>query len=845
MILNRFIPLILLLGVLTVSAQDTIKTPPDTILNQRQTDTLSTLDDDTSLTGETVERVDTVAYDADKIQYDLQEDLLLLTGNCVVSYQNMRLYADTIHYLMDENLLLASGVPQLIEGTDTIVGETMVYNLVTRRGKVQYATARSGRGAYTGVQIAKGDSSTFYIDQGDYTTCALIDTPHYFFYSRNIKVTPGDKAISRPIILNIGDAPVAALPYYILPLERGRQSGFLRPRWGGNVNRGGYLDNVGYYWAINDYMDFSIWGKVQEFEDFILQARGQYNLKYWLSGHISGRYAQTSGLDLENTQWSLNYRHDQNLVPDASLRLSGSGNLVSDERFYTRFSEDSSEILNQKINANLSLAKRFSGINASGNISWNRDHNLSTQIIEEELPLVSFSLPNRPLIPQSPSALPDQEPAWYNKIYYSYNARGVQKRRLYQGDSLDINDVAHQGITQSISLSSPQTIFRWFTVSPSFSAELTGFDAYIDTAATPRIRTRFPTTAIPESEVSDTAIPPDSSYFLDRGDSLELFYVYRDTVIDTLLLDTISDPSWVPPSYRAGISLSTRLYGIFPVKIFNFAGMRHTLSPTIRYNFIPERKLDRLYPTFLSWARSRNREQSISFSIDNIFEGKFLRPEEEGKEKKEQVVNLLSGGIGASYNFEADDGERAWSDISVSARTSYNIFNVSFGASLRPYDQSNNLVYRPNLMSYNITIRPNNLSASGKLWGGDFFVLEGLHPEDNPLYADAGEQRWNVSFNPQFRYSKSRISLDDDFVTDRSYSLNASAGIDFTRKWSASWNGYYNFETNRLEGHSLNFDCDLECWQLDFNWRPSGYNPGFAFTISLKEHPDIKWERRD
>ncbi len=827
--------LLLLAGVCAImaTAQDTTETQTDTVLNQQLTDTAAT------------QATDTIAYDADKIEYDIQERILLLTGNCVVTYQDMRLYADTIHYLLDEDLLLASGVPQLIEGTDTVTGETMVYNLITKRGKVKYATARSGGGGYTGIQIAKGDSSTYYIEQGDYTSCALIDTPHYFFYSKNIKVTPGDKAISRPIILNIGDAPVMALPYYVLPLERGRQSGFLRPRWGGNVNQGGYLDNVGYYWVINDYMDATLSGKVQEFQDWIIQTQGRYALKYWLSGNISARYAQSRDLLRESNRWSLDYRHDQNLVPDASLRLSGSGNLVSDRSFYTEYSEDTTELLNQKINANLTLSKRFSSINASGSINWNRDHNLRTEIIDENLPTANFSLPNRPLIPQSESAPADEEPAWYNKIYYSYNAQGMHKRRLYKGDSLDLKDISLLGLTQSVNLSAPLTVLRWFTVSPSFSAQLTGFDSYIDTTSTPRVNVRYPTRRVLESEAEDIDEQPVDTILEDRGDSIIVYYQYVDTVFDTLIVDTFPEPSWVPPSYQAGVSMSTRLYGIFPIKIFNFTGMRHTLSPSVSYNYVPERKLDRLYPTFLSWAGSREQSQNVSFSLGNLFEGKIRREAREGKKPEEKTFTILSGNINASYNFEAEDEQRAWSDISVSANTNYSVFNVSFSSSFRPYDEFDNLVYRPNLLNYNISIRPRNLSARGSIWGGDFFVLEGLYPKDSPLYADAGSQKWNINISPSYSFSRSRSSLIDDFETKRQYSLSASMGIDFTRGWSASWNGFYNFNTNRLEGHSLNFDCDLECWQLDFNWRPSGYDPGFAFTVSIKEHPDIKWERRD
>ncbi|MBD3314486.1 MAG: LPS assembly protein LptD, partial [Chitinivibrionales bacterium] len=162
-------------------------------------------------------------------------------------------------------------------------------------------------------------------------------------------------------------------------------------------------------------------------------------------------------------------------------------------------------------------------------------------------------------------------------------------------------------------------------------------------------------------------------------------------------------------------------------------------------------------------------------------------------------------------------------------------------SSFRPYDNRGSLSV-PNLMRYNVSIRPRNLSASGTFWGGDLLVHKGLHPEDDPMYANAGDQKWNVSISPSYSFSQSRTEVDGEFTTERSYNLNMSARLNFSQRWSASWNGYYNFVTGKLEGHSVNFHCDLECWDLRFDWRPSGYNSGFYFVVGIKEQPDIKWE---
>ncbi|MBD3391033.1 MAG: hypothetical protein GF410_03360 [Chitinivibrionales bacterium] len=59
-----------------------------------------------------------------------------------------------------------------------------------------------------------------------------------------------------------------------------------------------------------------------------------------------------------------------------------------------------------------------------------------------------------------------------------------------------------------------------------------------------------------------------------------------------------------------------------------------------------------------------------------------------------------------------------------------------------------------------------------------------------------------------------------------------------------STGGYYNFVTNRFEGMNFAFQCDLECWDMKFDWHPSGWNQGsFWFTVGVKKHPDIKWDR--
>jgi lipopolysaccharide assembly outer membrane protein LptD (OstA) len=790
--------------------------------------------------------LDTVNYTADVIEYDIAHKVLLLHGNALVEYRGTTIFADTIHYLIDEGTLAASGLPQLIENGDTVVGESMHYNLRNRRGRVRTASAASGDTRYNGDFIAKSDSNSYYLEQGEYTTCTDIDTPHYCFYGRHIKVLPRDKAITRPVVLNIGTAPVFVLPYFILPMDNGRSSGVLRPRFGGNPASGGYMDNIGYYWAPNDYMDYILSLRVSEFEDWLISAGGAYALRYWLNGSISGRYSRNLNFRTANERWSLDYSHQQNLAPDGSFTLSGRGSIVSDKHFYTQFSQDSTELLNQNISANLALSKRLPKINGSINAAWNRNQNLTTGSVDEELPSVSFGLTSRPLIPQRvESEIEAKDPAWYNKIYWSYSARALQKRNYLSNDTLNTPVWAHSGLNQSVSLNSPQTLFKWFTISPNFSIQNSLFDAYYDTTSIityEQVILRDTTEAPAYGwEISETFLDTTKQnrivkYVVTKNDSIR--HVMRDTT--TWRDNSFSFRDAQTSSWQAGVNLSTQLYGLYPIRIFNFAGLRHTLSPSVGYTFVPEKKIDHQYPGIgIPYAGAGKRQQIISFSLGNLFQGKTiakaLKPGDKDTEKK---FTILSGSMGTSYNAEAK--KRKWSNVGLNASTSYSMFNVGYNSSYTLYNESDALI-TPVLMSYSVSLRPQSIGARGSFWNGDLISLYGPQTGAAPAALD----NWNIGINPSYEFSRSRSRTTDDFISRKNYQLSTSVSLAFTQKWSTSWSGYYNFNTNRLESNTINFHADLECWDLQFDWRPSGYNPGFYFSVAIKKHPDIKWELRD
>jgi lipopolysaccharide assembly outer membrane protein LptD (OstA) len=232
----------------------------------------------------------------------------------------------------------------------------------------------------------------------------------------------------------------------------------------------------------------------------------------------------------------------------------------------------------------------------------------------------------------------------------------------------------------------------------------------------------------------------------------------------------------------------------------------------------------------------------VSISLSNEFQGKTVaKPATEGEKPVESKFQILSANLSTAYDFEAP--QRKWSDLSLGANTSYNIVRVTYGSAFWMYDQNNKQVL-PLLRNYSVSLSTNTLGASGTFWEGDKIVLDSLQQPNDIKYHNAGPQKWSASISPSYTFSQTRTTPIEPFVTTKNYSLSTSAGLNFTRNWSLAWSSTYNFVTNQLVDHDIHFHYDQDCWELRFDWRPSGYNPGYYFIVNIKKIPEIKWENR-
>jgi lipopolysaccharide assembly outer membrane protein LptD (OstA) len=397
--------------------------------------------------------IEETKYYARKIEYHIEENLIVLTDSAMAQYKSISVFAETIEYNVETKVVRAYGHPILIEKEDTIVGTMMVYNIETQRGMVNVGRTKMEKGFFTGDTILKVGEKTLNVLDGNFTTCEN-EPPHYTFYAKRMKVYANDMVICEPVILNIKGIPVFAVPFWFFPIKKGRHSGFLFPKVGKGSTEGRYVRNLTYFWATNDYSDLTFTFDIFEKKGIKSFVNGRYIVTPFLSGEISGSYI--NDVSVKSKRWNFYMNHQQNL--GNRLSLNAHANFVSDADYNVDYSEEEVVQLNKEIESYLSVSKSWSGANLS--ILLNERRDLSKNTIDRRIPRIGFSLSSRRIIPVKEGGTP----RIYNQPLVSFSSRFINKTHKD-----DDTTYTNYGLANNMKFQSPMKVLSYFTVSPSLT----------------------------------------------------------------------------------------------------------------------------------------------------------------------------------------------------------------------------------------------------------------------------------------------------------------------------------------------------------------------------------------
>lgn len=832
-----------LIILVNISAQttDTVNVLPDT-LNLLQPDT-------TILPAPKTYDIDTTVFSSasDSLIFFVKDKKMKIYGDGKLSYKQTEIKSANIVIDFESNEILASGIqvdtlpgqlagaPVLREGADTYEGVSMRYNFKTGRGTISAAGTEQDGQKYTGSKIKKVDAETYFIQDGVFTTCDD-ECPHFHFYASKMKVIHKEQLVAEWIWLHFGGVPFPVpLPFGVFPIESGRRSGLIAPAFGQSGIYGPYFSRFGYFWAMSDYMDMNLTGDYYTRGSWAADTRFRYVKRYDYTGTFSGRYETlrrgetTDPTYSENTRWELNWTHNQNFTPtmrlDANLRFASGRNLLNQI--------DLNEILTNEINSSATLNKTWEESGTSLSLGYSRRQTFETNDIFEVLPSLSFS--KSQFYPFRTKRVGGDE-AWYEMLGFNYNSQFQNQRTKTDGELK-----SRAGIQHNISAGASPKI-GYFSISPNISYQ--------------------------------------ERWYNKRTES---FSVESSQGQDSIITHDVNEINFIR-TFNARVSASTKFYGMFQPNAIGIAAIRHTVNPSLSYNFTPDFSkpfwgyfdsytnlagqeiLYNKYQREIFGGPGRGEQQNISFSVSNLFEMKTTVDPTDTTSKAEKI-QLLNLNAGTSYNFAADSLRLA--DLNVNYRTQIGTFlNFSGGTNFTFYDNTPDGGTRINkflidqgkgllrMTNFNISL---STSISGeKLSSGTPGRTTAEYPEDGIL-GQPGQNGyqgiyggremdpdftipWNLSLN--YNYNESRSNPNQIFK-----STNISGNLDFnlTPLWKFSVAGSYDLVRKEFSAPQVRLSRDLHCWIMNFTWNPIGFVRGYYLEIRVKapQLQDLKVTKRD
>jgi len=800
--------------------------------------------------------IDQIIYSSasDSIFFNLKNKEMLIFGTGKLKYKETNLNSGRITVDFEKNLLHARGIidtsaksgkkfketPILSEGSEKYMGDSLRYNYKTQQGYISEAEQDQGDAKYKGEAVKKVSKNIYFIKNGIYTTCDG-NPPDTYFAASEMKVIQNDKIIARWIFMYIAGVPLPIpLPFAVFPNKSGRRSGIIVPAYGEDISRGQYFRNFGYFWAISDYMDLALTGDYYLKGGFGLRSRFRYVKRYNYNGNLNLGYSriktgEANDPDRTNgTEWNISLNHNQTFNPTTRLDLRLS---FQSSKYLSNNSINLNDQLRKNIISNATFSKRWDESGNSLSLSYSRIQNLQTGNITETLPDLKFSkIMSYPFREKGKTGTKNMK--WYEYIGYNYSGlfKNIRKK---EGGNLKIRG----GIQHNFSINASPKI-GYFSISPRISYNEKWYNKQIEKST---VLIKDPTTG-----------------------STRIYKLNNLEDKDSVITNDVHKIGMVR-NFSLGVSASTKLYGTFQPNILGIEAFRHTITPSISYNYRPDfsknfwgyyKSLKRLDGTTLRYdpyereifgGAGSGESQSINLSVGNIFEMKTIKDPADTTSKQKKIT-LLNLNVSTGYNFAADSLKL--SNLRLSYRTQIgNLLNFSGSSSYTFYDYNKKNKINTFLASAGkglFRIQNLNFSISASI-SGDKIAGEKRNGKENQdstkdyqsfgksdyisLYEDENADftiPWNLSL--AYNYNFQKPTTDAGKVNSN---LGLNLGFNLTKNWKFTVRGNYDFQRNEISAPQITIYRDLKCWEMNFTWNPLGTYSGFRLELRMKA-PQLK-----
>lgn len=830
-----------------------------------------------------------VIYEASDSIVFTKEGYAHLYGEGKVNYQNIELTSAVITMNMDSSTVYATGVtdtagvetgsPIFKDGETPYESKIMRYNFKTKKGFINSIVTQQGEGYVTSEEGKKGANDEIYMRHGKYTTCDNHEHPHFYLKLSMAKVRPKKNVVFGPAQLVVEDVPLPiAVPFGFFPFNSSYSSGFIMPTYGDEMNRGFYLRDGGYYFAISDQMDLKVLGEIFTKGSWGLSAASNYNKRYKFSGSFNASYLVTKTGEKNmpdysvskdfRIQWS--HRQDAKANPNSSFSASVNFATSSYDRSSLSSLYNPQQYSQNTKASSVSYSRNFPeiGLNISG--AFNITQNTRDSSLSMTLPDVNISL-NRIYPFKRKKSAGDER--WYEKISLQYT--GSITNSISTKDNLLFKTPLTQwenGMQHKIPVSATFNLFKYINIVPSFN--------YTERWYLRKVKQSY--------DASPTSRD----------------HVKRDTING---FNRLYD-------YNLSLQMNTKLYGMYKPLFMKSKELqiRHVFTPTVSYTYTPDFGKSRYgyYDTYTYTDEDgevrtveyspyegavygypgKNMSQNISFSIDNNIEMKMKSDKDTTGYKKISLIDQL----GASLSY--DVANKKWSDLSMNLRLkltkSYTFnMNASFATYAYQFDENGNVVvgdrtewsygrfgrFQGYSGSFSYTLNNDtfkklfgkkdedekNKDKEGKEGGEDEETEEETEEQNNNSNMRKTEKAsvdsdgylafkfpWSVSLSYSYSIREDR-SKDINIKTMRypyslTHSLNVSGNFKIGSRWNMTYSTGYDFTSKEMSMTTLNITRDLHCFNMSCGLV---FGPFTSYNFSIRANSSmltdaLKWDQR-
>ncbi|RHK99223.1 LPS-assembly protein LptD [Phocaeicola plebeius] len=830
-----------------------------------------------------------VIYEASDSIVFTKEGYAHLYGEGKVNYQNIELTSAVITMNMDSSTVYATGVtdtagvetgsPIFKDGETPYESKIMRYNFKTKKGFINSIVTQQGEGYVTSEEGKKGANDEIYMRHGKYTTCDNHEHPHFYLRLSMAKVRPKKNVVFGPAQLVVEDVPLPiAVPFGFFPFNSSYSSGFIMPTYGDEMNRGFYLRDGGYYFAISDQMDLKVLGEVFTKGSWGLSAASNYNKRYKFSGSFNASYLVTKTGEKNmpdysvskdfRIQWS--HRQDAKANPNSSFSASVNFATSSYDRSSLSSLYNPQQYSQNTKASSVSYSRNFPEIGLNISSTFNITQNTRDSSLSMTLPDVNISL-NRIYPFKRKKSVGDER--WYEKISLQYT--GSITNSISTKDNLLFKTPLTQwenGMQHKIPVSATFNLFKYINIVPSFN--------YTERWYLRKVKQSYD----PSPASTD--------------------HVKRDTING---FNRLYD-------YNLSLQMNTKLYGMYKPLFMKSKELqiRHVFTPTVSYTYTPDFGKSRYgyYDTYTYTDEDgevrtveyspyegavygypgKNMSQNISFSVDNNIEMKMKSDKDTTGYKKISLIDQL----GASLSY--DVANKRWSDLSMNLRLkltkSYTFnMNASFATYAYEFDENGNVVVGDRTeWSYGRFGRFQGYSGSFSytLNNDTFKKLFGKKEEDEKNKDNKGKEEnedeetdeeteeqnnnsnmrktekasvdsdgylafkfpWSVSLSYSYSIREDR-SKDINIKTMRypyslTHSLNVSGNFKIGSRWNMTYSTGYDFTSKEMSMTTLNITRDLHCFNMSCGLV---FGPFTSYNFSIRANSSmltdaLKWDQR-